>query len=473
MPKLVRMQDPNDTLANAADIFSFESAANLRCPTMLALRGEDCVPYELDDLLRVLLQQGTGPMTRKPFRVEDIEPLRLIDTTQDSGALEKGWQRMVDGLLEANVLLGDISGSTWRVRSLLSAGANPNTLCDVPIIHAAIARGNYGAFYALLDAGASLRSIDSDGNCALLCAVSSGLVCMTRRVLSSIVGSNKRKKRRVTSRNFAGHDAMDIAVRKDHLSIIKLLIDEFGGVVDAAKCMFTAVELGHAAIAEFFIDLDPKLLKGRRSGDGRCALTVAAAGGRTSVMDLLIGKYGMSPADMDVVCAAARHDRSGALIKLRTWCDDDDAWRRVMETKDREGVRPIMAALLNGAYDAMQTLAVMGADPTEALFDLVRIDQAERLRLLMEFVADTERLENLRYKNDTLLTWAIIHRSVECMVVIVSIVPDLWVAPRAGVTPINMIIDQATSYTSEREEYGADAMLNIWLNIACQRYADD
>jgi hypothetical protein len=217
--------------------------------------------------------------------------------------------------------------------------------------------------------------------------------------------------------------------------------------------------------------------------DGRCPLTVAAAAGRTGPIDLLVGKYGMNPRNMDVVCAAARHNRVDVLHSLWGWCDDteDDpaeelrtSWTEVMETKDREGVRPMMAALINGSYSAMQALARMGADPQECLFELVRIDNATRLETLLKLVLieddAVERLVNMRNGVDTLLTWAVTHASVGCMPAIISAAPDMWKIARdgGGLSPIAMILEIVKR---EREGGMGKAMLMLWIRVACNQCA--
>jgi hypothetical protein len=268
MPKLVHMQDPNDALACATDLFSFEPVTSLACPTTIALRGEDCVPYELEDVLRVLEQQGVGPMTRVPFSVEDIEPLHLVDV----GLLIPEWvlrqRRMntLDRLLVANVELGydDESEAPWRVRRLLSDGANPNERSNhgEPVVQMAIGRCNEGVFYALLEWGASLSNTRSDGQCALLYAVSCGAQDMVRRVHAALMWSNaaiqknvnnkslsetrKRKRPRLVAtiephelRDLAGRSAIDLAVRKGNHTMLLLLVEELGFPV-VRNCSFKA-----------------------------------------------------------------------------------------------------------------------------------------------------------------------------------------------------------------------------------------
>ena len=504
MPKLVRMQDPNDALAGATDLFSFENASHLKWPTTIARRGEDSVPYELEDALRVLLQQGVGPMTRACFSVADIEPLRLIDDTQTDEALLCQWQGTLDRLLDANVRL---NGEPWRVRSLLNAGANPNNK-QYHVLHEAIRRNKTDMFYALLDAGADLHLTDSNGHCAFLCAVSSGIVSMTRRVYEAlvnadcVVGNNddKKKKRKRSvggqnnindnnlnktikttnnnksknllllaqnKRNNSGNNALDLAARSGCFLMVRLLVEEFD--MQPGGCVYFAIESGHCPIIEYFFDKDPSLANARRS-DGRCALTVAAAAGNIDSINLLVGKYEMNPTDIDVVCAAGRHDRVEALEQLGDWTDAtrlDEVWKTVLETKDREGQRPIMAALLNGAYSAMIALAQMGSDVSEALFELVLRDDISHLREILEY--KNENLLGHLQKGETLLTWAVTHGSIDSMMHLIEVEPKLWTMAREdGKTPLLIILD-AVGPMGAKEE-GVKPMLTLWLKTMCQRY---
>lgn len=463
MPKIVRMQDPNDALAVATDLFSFESASQLKWPTTIALRGEDSVPYDFEDALRVLLQQGTGPMTRACFSVADIEPLRLVDDTQTDEALLHQWQGTLDRLLDANVRL---NGNAWRVRSLLNAGANPN---NTQYLHEAIRRNRTDIFYALLDAGADLSVTDSNGNCAFLCAVSSGIVSMTRRVYEALVheATNKKRKRSKAlqtqkRKNNGGYNALDLAAQSGSLLMVRLLVEEIE--MQSIGSVYFAIENGHCSIIEYFFDKDSSLVSSRRC-DGRCALTVAAAAGNTDSIDMLVGQYNMNPMDIDAVCAAGRHNRVDALEQLSDWTDlTEKEWKTVLETRDREGQRPIMAALLNGAYSAMITLAEMGSDMVEVMFELVLRDDAAHLKECV-----VEKLKEMRNDGgDTLLTWAVTHGSVESMVHLIEIEPELWTTARGdGQTPILMILDAVGPKPADMK---IKTMLTIWLKKMCQRY---
>jgi hypothetical protein len=76
-----------------------------------------------------------------------------------------------------------------------------------------------------------------------------------------------------------------------------------------------------------------------------------------------------------------------------------------------------MAALRNGAYVAMLTLAEMGADPFDALFEMARLNKAAGLKELLSLLIDKqERLQEVidaRRETHTLLSWAAVHGSFE------------------------------------------------------------
>lgn len=412
MPRVLRLDDGRDELASATDLFSFEPAWNLMCPTILDLQGEDCVPYELDDLLRLLKEKGVGPMTRAAFSVEDIDAVQIIDE-QDSRL--RSWQETMDRLLVANARMGD---ATWRMRALLSGGANPNTACEgEAVLHIAIRQCQVEAFYTLLDAGASLRG-------ALRVAVLSGSIGMLRRVYAAT--------REAGDESLSDAALLDLAACRGDAGIMGLLVDELGlELRDECHPMYRAIVEGQCDVVRFFLERDPTLVKSRR-GDGRCPLTTAAAAGQTEVIDLLVDQFGMNPRNAEVVCTAARHNRVAALYRLRIWCGDAAWEREVLKQCDGEGETPVLAALRNGAYDAMQTLCIMGGEAAEVLFELIRADNGDQLKEMLEIVSD-EYLAQLRYDDGaTLVVLAVQHESVTCIAEIIECAPMLWLSTPAA-----------------------------------------
>jgi len=408
MPRIVDMEDiENDPLATAADIFKFETAANLKHPTTIELCGENIVPYDLDDALKVLVQHsGVAPMTRAKFSVEDIEPLCVIQQPKET------YLDTLDRLLVANLQLGSPT-SCWRVRGLLTANANPNTKKGViSPMQLAIKHNNVPALYALLHAGADDSIRHSKLDTAMRCAVKSGNADMVRSVGMLVIPHVQEP------------DLVDVAARSGDVDVLEVLVNELG--YDLHQHIMTvhrALEKGHCDVVDFFFKNDAALAT-KRYRDGRNALTIAAAAGQPAVIDLLVRKYGMQPYDMDALCAAARHDRPSSLRKLASLiqasCRSAKQW---METPDREGETPIMAALRNGAYVSMLALAEMGCQPFDALFEMARLNKTTALAELLAVIIDKQgRMQDVvdaRHTSDdgvshTLLSWAAAHGSFNC-----------------------------------------------------------
>jgi hypothetical protein len=389
------MSDVNDPLATSTDIFKFETAAELQHPTMIAICGENTVPYELDDAIKVLVQhKGVAPMTRAQFTIEDVEPLCVRDAAN--------YQETLDRLLVANLQIG--GENAWRVRGLLTAKANPNANA----MQMAISRGNVGAFYALMQAGAS------PGRTMMRCAVKSGSAEMVRSVGMLNLPEET--------------DLVDVAARCGFVDVLGVLVNELGYTLHQTLMLhpvYRAIEKGQCDVVDFFFKNDATLAT-KRYRDGRNALTVAAAAGQAAVIEMLVKKYGMDPYDMDVLCAAARHDRPAALRKLGVLLNTRRHW---MEECDREGEKPMMAAMRNGGYVAMITLAEMGADPFDVLFEMARANKSAGLDEMLSVLIDKqERMQEIvdaRRETHTLLSWAAIHGSFDCALMVMRRVEAL------------------------------------------------
>jgi ankyrin repeat protein len=439
----------NDPLATAADIFNFETAANLKHPTTIELCGENIVPYDLDDALKVLEQHnGVAPMTRAKFSVEDIEPLCVIQQPKET------YLDTLDRLLVANLHLGSPT-SCWRVRGLLTAKANPNTKKGViSPMQLAIKHNNVPALYALLHAGADDSIRHSKLDTAMRCAVKSGNADMVR-----IVGM-------LAIPHAQEPDLVDVAARSGDVDVLEVLVNELG--YDLHQHIMTvhrALEKGHCDVVDFFFKNDAALAT-KRYRDGRNALTIAAAAGQPAVIDLLVRKYGMQPYDMDALCAAARHDRPSSLRKLASLIQSSSLIQdsslpqaslpqaslpqaslpqaslpqaslpqaslpqaslpqvnQWMETPDREGETPIVAAMRNGAYVSMLALAEMGCQPFDVLFEMARLNKTAALVELLAVIIDKQgRMQDVvdaRHTSEdgvshTLLSWAAAHGSFNC-----------------------------------------------------------
>ena len=403
MTRHVDMEDiENDPLATATDIFKFETAANLRYPTTIEICGENIVPYDVEDALKVLVQhRGIAPMTRARFGVEDIEPLCVVQLPKET------YFDTLDRLLVANLQLGTPS-TCWRVRGLLAAKANPNTMLGDCPMHLAIKHNNVPALYALMHAGCR-GAVRGSGESAMRCAVKGGNPDMVRSV--AMLGAHRVQEQ----------DLVDLAARAGCVDVLEVLVNELGYELHQhIMSAHRAIEKGHCHVVDFFFR-NVATMATTRYRDGRNALTIAAAAGQTAVIDLLVEKYGMQPYDMDALCAAARHDRPESLRKLASLIADTQLeW---METPDREDETPIMAALRNGAYASVLALAEMGCRPFDALFEMARHDKAAPLADLLTVLIDKQgRVQDVvdarRASDDgvahTLLSWAAIHGSFNC-----------------------------------------------------------
>ena len=403
MPRIVDMEDiANDPLATATDIFKFETAANLQHPTTIDLCGENIVPYDLEDALKVLVQHnGVAPMTRAKFGVEDIEPLHVIQQPKET------YFDTLDRLLVANLQLGS-PATCWRVRGLLTAKANPNTRQGVVSpMQLAIKHNNVPALYALLHAGADDSIRHSKLESAMRCAVKGGNPDMVRCV--AMLGVHQEQE----------PDLVDLAARAGRVDVLEVLVNEIGyDLHQHIMSAHRAIEKGHCHVVDFFFNNDGTLAT-KRYRDGRNALTIAAAAGQAAVIDLLVKKYGMQPYDMDALCAAARHDRPSSLRKLASLIPD----KQWMETADREDETPIIAALRNGAYVSVLALADMGCQPFDALFEMARLNKTTVLAELLTIVLDNQgrvqEIVDARHTSEdgvehTLLSWAAVHGSFNC-----------------------------------------------------------
>jgi hypothetical protein len=94
-----------------------------------------------------------------------------------------------------------------------------------------------------------------------------------------------------------------------------------------------------------------------------------------------------------------------------------------METPDREGETPIVAAMRNGAYVSMLALAEMGCQPFDALFEMARLNKTAALVELLAVIIDKQgRMQDVvdaRHTSEdgvshTLLSWAAAHGSFNC-----------------------------------------------------------
>lgn len=376
MPRVVDMGDLTDPLATSADIFKFESALELKHPAMIAVRGEDTVPYELEDAMRVLVQHhGVGPLTRSVFSIEDVEPLWV--QTRPRHRPPRSYTETLDRLLIANLRM---SKTCWRVRGLLSAKANPGEEA-LPI---AIQSGNVGAFYALMHAGAACAGG------AMRQAVASGNADMVRAV--GMQGAVEPSALALTT----------------NVEVLHVLVNELGYIAPALlHPAYRAIEMGLCDVVDFFFENDPSLRVAHRG------LMTAALAGQPLVIDLLVGKYGMQPCDMELLCAAARHDQHSSLRALDSLIVDK-SW---LENQNAEGDRPLMAALRGGAWNAMKALVDMGAEPFEALFELARSNKTEALGQMLS-VLPSASVAEARRNDHNVLAWAAIHGSFDCAVLL-------------------------------------------------------
>ena len=418
MPQKVYLDDPEDELASAQDLFHFDTVHTLSYPVLFAKTGENKIPYALADALSIVRNRLGGPLTRAPLAMEDMDAIEVVvkGAAPPDWLYEQSYKTTLNRLLVYNCE----SGSCWRVRSLIAAKASVETLHPENLklpLQIAMAREDLSIFYALLGSGADLTKKNGFGHTAFCIAVEKGDIELVRRI-HHIVGGDALK-----------HDAeraLEAAIGNGNIDMVAVLIEELKLKLPPHQpLMRIAIEQDNLEMVQYLVQRGKADVRLRSKGDGRNAIVVAAAYGHVDIVRFLCTEC--DAYDPDALFAAAQHDRAGALLYLLSFLGargEPDACNL------RKDDLSLMAhALRNGAYGVMHALARLErVDTTDALFYAVEQNRHELVRILMPGAKRVE--DNYGPMQDTLLTWAIENGSHDCIAVIVKLKSHLLLRKR-------------------------------------------
>lgn len=451
MPVVVNLQNPDDELAKAHDIFHFEPVTGLQNPVIISKRGEDRIPYALNDALRLLKEQGVCPHTREPFQLEDIDALHIMASSGDSSLdeMQKKYEEGYQSTLYRLLVLNCDCGPSWRVRMLVvAAGANMSAY--VELLHIAMNRGDgsLNVFYTLLEAAGNKVLLDKNqrGETALMAAVAMGNIRVVKRIHYILKYDQHMSTREMASSvNIENKTPLAIAVYKEDLPMVKLLVE---GLRFPLQNFYSPQMPNHPltlAIQKNNLELVTYLVQQKadvhmRGPEGRDALAVAAAAGHTAILEFLVTHCAMNPGDPDALRIASQNNRVKALELLlskaeraaTTTTTTTAIINKVTMKSIANQHQLLVAASSNGAYSVTAMLVKLGVDTTQAFFEAI---EQNRPFLFLQLLysspnRDSWAIENYGSMRDTPMTWAIQHGSLQCFQHIVQLAPHFLMQAR-------------------------------------------
>ena len=429
-----------EPLLTNPDPIQHTALVDMKNPVVIAKPGENTHPYELYDVLRILesphAARRTGPLTRTPFTIEDVHPIRIRDSR--GGAPERiqlAFDQTVSAMLAIFVRRDDllrieglVLGLGVRLQCLLTDVATGKKM--TPLHIALVARCARSARWlirhelehfpppAVEDGGTpppstriNLEVADSDGMSPFLLAVATGMSLVVEQLFEQLDAMPEDRQRALfRSRRLArevlfqqtdasGAGAVAIAVRERNsamLEVLKAIQAPLGPFpltrqLGLSRCPFISV-IEHAA--------PPNLLRlltqmGANPCDARrgrlSAMAVAAQYGHLGHVYMLL-RLGLRPDEEAFVeAASANHVEVLRALAHPTWILSSYLRDVVDNDLGRVGVAPFLpssepqgrplvhmltraltAAVEQNSYQAAEALLRMGADATDALMHAVQ-----------------------------------------------------------------------------------------------------
>ena len=210
-------------------------------PVCFRKQGEDRLPFNLPDALKLVDTQGVGPFTRCAIGVDDIEPLLLTDSRlpPDSPTLaryRRNHAATLSTLLCHYVLHGRIMGARRMVE--LGARVNAHAAPDGgTALHLALAHGHRPIVEWLVGArSAQVVGVRNRvGATPFLMAVASNDTLMVRYLRTWVMENEGAAAlaRMLHETDYEGASAFVIAVRRDLFTMMAVLDQVVGAPVNA------------------------------------------------------------------------------------------------------------------------------------------------------------------------------------------------------------------------------------------------
>ena len=254
-------------------------------------------------------------LARDPFRVRERQGAKVTPLHRAAAA---GHGEIVELLLKASADpdARDYGGSTAlhmaaagghdkSIEALLAHAAKPSLLNeagDTPL-HEAAREGHLEATRRLLAAGADPNARSACGGTPLHAAAAAGRLRPAELLLRHGALANAR-----STAHAGPWTPWDEAREAGHAALAELLLRHGGGDKAAGQIdIHTCAERGYGNRLELLLDRDPTLISSRDLLHRRTPLHWAAAGGRSSIAEMLLDrgadrklqdKRGMTPADL-------------------------------------------------------------------------------------------------------------------------------------------------------------------------------